>query len=468
MHDGAMSGTFVDPASFRDPAGRVLKRDGRIFRTVTAAGSKDYESVRASGLIDDLAAAGLVLPLGEVDPAAAGHPEGARYVLESEALALVSYPYEWCFGALKAAALLHLEVHLKALERDVTLIDASAYNVQFRGARPVFIDHLSFRPYEDGALWQGHRQFCEQFLNPLLLGALAGVPHNAWLRGRLEGIPAGQLSRLLPWRAKFSRHVLAHVVLPARFEQSAGKSRSLDTSALATAKLPRASLVKMLRGLQTWIAGLEPVAGPSVWRDYGQNHSYSNVGEDFKRTFVRDFLTATQPALLWDLGCNTGDYAALALASGAAGVIGCDSDLGSVEAAFARARAEDLNFLPLLVDAADPSPSQGWAGAERPDLRSRVTAQALLALALVHHLAIGRNVPLDAVVDWLVGLAPAGIIEFVPKQDPMVGKLLALRADIFSDYHEEAFLSALAAKARIVRSDLVPDSSRRLVWFERS
>ncbi|MCH8816049.1 MAG: class I SAM-dependent methyltransferase, partial [Chloroflexi bacterium] len=90
---------------------------------------------------------------------------------------------------LRRAALHYLDLHLDLLERNFTLSDASAYNIQFRGTRPVFIDVLSIRPYREGEYWTGYRQFCEQFLNPLLLVAVSGIPYQAWFRGNIEGIP---------------------------------------------------------------------------------------------------------------------------------------------------------------------------------------------------------------------------------------------------------------------------------------
>ena len=189
-----MSQAVAEPGSFRDPSGRVYRRDGRIFRTVLEPAVADFEFVRSTGLLQRLARDGLALAAEPVNASVLGDlAAGARYVLEQPKIPFISYPYEWSFLALKSAALCHLEVHLEALDHGVTLSDASAYNVQFEGARPVFIDALSFRHYRDGDLWVGHRQFCEQFLNPLLLRATLGIPHNAWYRGSPEGI--GTVSR---------------------------------------------------------------------------------------------------------------------------------------------------------------------------------------------------------------------------------------------------------------------------------
>jgi ribosomal protein L11 methylase PrmA len=392
-----------------------------------------------------------------------------RKVIQPEQLPFISYPYEWPFPALKAAALLHLDAQLMALEENVSFSDASAYNVQFLGPRPIFIDVLSFRRYRDGEFWIGQRQFCEQFLNPLLLRALLGVPHNAWYRGGLEGITAQQLNRILPFRRKLSWNVMSQVLLPARWKERAENLPDDRIASLRERRLSRAAYLGLLRQLRDWIARLEPLdTGRTVWGEYETSHTYASEEEIAKRNFVAQFIEQSRPALLWDLGCNSGAYSELALEAGASGVIGFDSDQGALERAFARARSKDLNFLPLFLDAADPSPGQGWNGVERRALQARADAQAVIALAFVHHLAIGRNIPLDQAVHWIVGLAPSGVIEFVQKSDPTVRKMLALREDIFDNYTEEAFVAALENRCRVVRSQEVSRTGRKLFQYDRS
>jgi ribosomal protein L11 methylase PrmA len=387
-------------------------------------------------------------------------------VVEHPRLAFISYPYEWCFHALKDAALLHLNVHLHCLDRGITLSDASAYNIQFQGSSPVFIDTLSFRPYREGEIWVGHRQFCDQFVNPLLLRALLGIPHNAWYRGSLEGIPVQHIANALPFRKKLSWNALKHVVLQAAFERLSTKKRA--PAAVKEIRLPRASYRALLTGLRDWLETLEPPKGEeTVWRRYAEDNSYRNEDAQKKGWFIGEFAAATRPALLWDLGCNTGEYARVALGSGARLAVGFDFDACAIERAYAVAKDKGLNLLPLALDMTNPSPSQGWAQHERKGLAERGPADALLALALVHHLAIAKNVPLDEVVNWLAGLARSGVIEFVPNNDPMVQELLRFREDIFPGYTEENFRNALSARARIHKVERISAAGRTLYWFER-
>jgi ribosomal protein L11 methylase PrmA len=460
-----------DGGSFRDPAGHVYRRNGRIFRTVSERAAEDYETVRDRGLLRCWADAGWIVDTTEVNGTEGGAiGNEARYLLEHPRLPFISYPYEWPFPALKAAALLHLDGQLMALDEGISFSDASAYNVQFIGPRPIFIDILSFRRYREGEFWIGHRQFCEQFLNPLLLRALLGIPHNAWYRGQLEGIPTGELSRLLPWHRKLSLNVASHVALPARWQRLAIENSDDGRIAkLREKRLSRAAYQGLLKQLRDWIARLEPLdTGPTVWSDYETDHTYASEEESAKRRFVGEFVEQTKPELLWDVGCNTGAYSELALTAGARGVIGFDFDQSALEKAFARARSKELNLLPLFLDAANPSPGQGWNGVERSALWTRANAQAVLALAFIHHLAIGRNIPLDQALHWIVNLAPSGVIEFVQKSDPTVQRMLALREDIFDGYTEEAFIAALASCSSILRSEQVSSAGRKLFQYTRA
>ena len=328
------------------------------------------------------------------------------------------FPYEWPFSVLKAAALLHLDLHLDLLERGVTLSDASAYNVQFRGARPLFIDILSLRRYREGEYWVGHRQFCEQFLNPLLLRALLGVPHNAWYRGSLEGLSASELTRLLPVHRKLSWNVMSHVVLQAKLDRKATREPERSIDKIREGRLSKTAFCGLLTQLRGWIARLQPAdTGPTTWSDYADTHTYGSDEEAAKRRFVAEFVQQAKPRLLFDLGCNVGDYAVLALEAGARRHRLRLRPAGPGDR-LRTGHKPDLSLLPLFLDAANPSPDQGWQQAERAGFAQRARADALLALAFEHHLAIGRNVPLAQLLPWLTGLAPAGVIEFVPKSDP--------------------------------------------------
>lgn len=463
-----MSMVQADPASFRDPGGRVFLEGSRVLRAVMQPNAAAYEAARAEDLYARLAGDGLLLPAHEIGLGQLGsQAEGAVHALEHPRIPFVSYPYEWSFAAHRAAALLHLDLHLAALKSGFTLSDATAYNVQFEGTRPVFIDHLSLRPYRDGEFWAGHRQFCMQFLNPLLFWSAFGTAPNAWFRGSLEGIAPEDLAPLLPIRRKLSWTVFTNVVAQASLQRRA-MSRRPSEARLRQGRLPHAAFVAMLTGLRRYIAGLKGPAGDTVWADYAGANSYSGTQADEKRRFVQEMVERVRPAMLFDLGCNSGDYSAAALDAGAGYVVGFDYDHAALDRAFDRFGRDGRPVLPLWLDAANPSPSQGWAQAERRGLQQRGPADALIALAFIHHIVIGRNVPLPMALDWLMEMAPVGVIEFPSKADPMVQRLLSLREDIFPDYTEGRFLTAIRDRANIVSSRHLSDGGRLLVWYDRT
>jgi ribosomal protein L11 methylase PrmA len=456
-----------DRGSFRDPAGYVAHYDGRVFRVLREDAFAAFEQLKSSGLLTELFARKWLVPTEfSSEPALGGL---SSRVLEHQPIGFISYPYEWPFELLKRAALFHLDLHLLALQFGFTLSDASAYNVQFVGTEPIFIDPLSLVPYGDGQLWLGRRQFCEQFLNPLLLTALLKIPFNAWYRGSVEGIASEDLARALHARHKVSWRVWSEVLLPLWLQRSAASDPSKVTAA-AQRKLPLHALQFMLRNLKAWIAGLRDpfAANTTVWSSYEAENSYLPEEEKRKQAFVSDFVARSKPNMLWDLGCNAGLYGETALRAGAQYVVGFDSDHGALSHAVQRAIRGGLKFLPLQMDACNPSPSQGWHQVERAGLNSRSRPDAILALALEHHIAIGRNVPLPMLLDWMVGLADSGVVEFVPKGDPAVQRMLSTRQDIFDRYSQGEFESELSKRASIERAEVVSSSGRTLYAYAKN
>ena len=206
----------------------------------------------------------------------------------------------------------------------------------------------------------------------------------------------------------------------------------------------------------------------TTWGDYGLLDSYDEAGREAKLRAVQEFSATVKPAKLWDIGCNNGAYTAAALEAGAGYAVGWDADENAVNQAFARAQKENLQLTPLLADLANPSPGQGWGEAERSGFAARADADAVIALALVHHLSIGRNVPLIEVGRWLSELASTGLVEFVPKADPQVQRMLKLRQDIFQDYTLEALIKGIESRGRIERRIPLGSGGRELLWFKRA
>ena len=453
-----------DAGSFRDPDTRVFHHNGAVFRCLSERAFADWKRLSATGFFSRFTADRRVIPTRLVTDTASLPPLDARWtaVLEHERLPLVSYPYEWSFGMLRDAALLQLDVTRAALDEGMTLKDATAFNVQWIGARPTFIDIGSFTAYAAGAPWAGYRQFCETFLYPLLLQAYRNVPFHPWLRGSLEGITAAQCSALLSGRDLLRRGVLAHVYLQAK-AQARYQDAPVDVGKELHAAGFGTELIKNnIDRLRRIVEGLRWKSARSTWSEYQREHSYEDADLRRKTEFVERILASQRWPLVWDLGCNTGNYSRLA-AGHADYVLALDGDHLVVERLYQSLKTDGPpNVLPLLADLADPSPGLGWRGRERLPLGDRGRPALILCLALVHHLVIGRNIPLDDFVAWLAQSGAELILEFVGRDDPMVERLLRNRRDQEFDYSPEAVRAALERHYGAVASEELASGTRTL------
>ncbi len=445
--------------SFRDPSGFVYTRDGTLFRQVNSGFRQTFEAFLASGLCEELVRDGFLVPHEPVGLEHSATPE-AYAVLRPERLPFVSYPYEWSFGQLQDAAALTLQIQERALRKGFTLRDSSAYNIQFQGGRPIFIDTLSFEPWEEGKPWAAYKQFCEHFLLPLTLMSTTDIRCGTLLRTYVDGIPLDLGSRLLPHRSWTSLSAALHIHLHAWAQgRYAG---SAVTSAAKGKSMSQRSLLTLVKNLSTATQRLSWRPSGTEWADYTTDNNYSDAASRSKREMVVAHLAAVKPKTVWDLGANTGEYsrAARELASY---VVSFDVDPAAVERNYRRVRSEkETGILPLLLDLTNPSPGQGWAGRERLSLEERGPADAVLALALVHHLAIGNNLPLERIAAYFRRLGRHLVIEFVPKSDSQVSRLLLSRPDIFPGYTKEGFEEAFQRHYHIQSVARVADSERWL------
>jgi ribosomal protein L11 methylase PrmA len=455
-----------DAGSYRDPAGFVFRRDGVVHRQVDRSFSDEWDAFIDSGLYGRLVDERVLVPHDDVDPALAAAPNAYR-VIRPERVELISYPYEWSFGQLKDAALLTLRAQSLAMEAGMTLRDASAYNVQLHRGRPLLIDSLSFERAVPDKPWAPYRQFCEHFLAPLALMARVDIRLGSLLRSHLEGIPLDLAASLLPGRTRLSFGLGPHVHLHARAQR-----RHADDNATAAshgAKMSAKQLATLIESLHDTVSGLEWEPQGTAWADYADNTSYGDAATEAKVLAVRAALSAAGGKRLWDLGANTGRYSRLAADAGYR-VVALDIDPAAVERGYRALRAEGRDDITtLLADITDPSPPLGWGSAERRGLLERIGEQAdvILALALVHHLAIGANVPLPMIAGLFARLAPEAIVEFVPKEDAMVQRLLAARRDVFPDYDLDGFRAAVTAHYEIVSETPIEGTARTLFGLRR-
>jgi len=453
------------PSSFRDPSGFLFRRDGALYRQVSTRYREAYDRLMTGGLYAELVEAGLLVRHEEADVSLAA-AEGAYKVLRPVELPFISFPYEWCFRQLQDAALTTLEIQRRALAKGMWLKDASAYNIQFLDGRSLLIDTLSFEPYPEGQPWVAYRQFCQHFLAPLALMSRTDIRLGQLSRVHLDGVPLDLASRLLPRRTWFSlglaMHLHAHAKTIVRYSDRATEPRSV------TGRFSRSSLEALVQSLTSTVRKLTWRGGDTEWADYYEaNNNYSDDAMKEKIRLVGEMLDAVKPATVWDLGANTGRFSRLASERGAF-TVAWDIDPSCVEANYRQvSRGRERNLMPLLLDLTNPSPPLGWANAERDSVAARGAAGMVLALGLIHHLAIANNVPLPSVASYLAGLGKTLVIEFVPKEDSQVRKLLSSREDIFDAYHVAGFEAAFRSCFEVERVASIPGSQRTLYLMKR-
>jgi ribosomal protein L11 methylase PrmA len=452
-------------ASFRDPSGFLFKRQGQLYRQINQAYQENYETLMSGGLYAALADKGWLVTHQEVDepPYQAGN---AYKVIQPELLPFISYPYEWSFSQLKAAALRTLAIQKLALEHGMSLKDASAYNIQFAGWRPVLIDTLSFERYSEGEPWTAYRQFCQHFLAPLALMSYRDVRLSKLSQAYIDGLPLDLSARLLPARTRLNFGLATHLHLHAASQQRYA-DRTVERSS-ARGRMGKTALLGLVDSLVSAVKKLSWKAAGTEWAAYYEETNYDNRAMQHKTEAVQDFIRRVRPGLVWDLGANTGRFSRLASQEGIF-CVSFDIDPAAVELNYRTCRKDkETHLLPLTLDLTNPSPAIGWQNQERHSLLQRGPVEMVLALALIHHLAIANNVPLEQLAEFFASITRWLAIEFVPKSDSQVQRLLATRQDIFPDYTDEGFEKALTAHFKLHERVEIAGSERSLYLFERN
>lgn len=454
----------VNAGSFRDRDGRVIHFQNRIFRGLgeTALGNfrvletkKFYQKLEANKQVvqtSELADADNPLP-SEVKSQWAGF-------VEHQSVPVISYPYEWTFSMLKAAASLQLHLMERAVSNGFVLKDATPYNVQFVDGKPVFIDIPSFEPLPEGEAWAGYRQFCEMFLFPLMLQAYKNCNFQPFMRAAIDGVDVQTAASLFGFRDRFRKGVTSHIWLQSKLDRRYGGSSDNVRSSLKSAGFSRELILVNVRKLQKLVNKLTWQAEGSEWGDYSEFHNYSDDDHKRKEDFVRDAVVSEKPHTVWDIGCNTGQFSRIAAAH-CQQVVSMDIDHLAVERLYLNPETP-ANILSLLQNVADPSPNWGWRNRERSDLQTRSRPDLVLCLALIHHVVISANIPLPEFIEWLASISDRLLIEYVSRKDDKVKTLLRNKEDKYQDYSQESLESNLARHFVIQKQLSVNNGDRTL------
>lgn len=450
--------------SFRDPSGRIMVSEGEIRREVHLSYKSQFDKLLSSGLYDNLVKSELLISHKEIH---APLHESLYKTIIPERIPFISYPQEWSFSQLKDAALATLKIAEIALSKGMILKDASAYNIQFLRGAPILIDTLSFDIYKEGEPWQAYRQFCQHFLAPLALMSKSDIRLGRLAQLYIDGVPLDLAAKLLPWKTKLSPRLFLHIHAHARAQGAYADKADVAAKTKKSARVSLTALRGLLDSLRLTIENLSWQPKGTEWGNYYSETNYSESSFSEKEKIVARLISIIQPKIVWDLGANAGEFSKIA-SSTAAQVMSFDVDYAAVEKNYLfNVRKKSKNILPLVLDLTNPTPRYGWASRERMGISDRGTADLTMALALVHHLAIGNNVPLSEIARFLSECGSTLLIEFVPKEDSQVQRMLASREDVFHDYSQSGFEAAFGDKFSIVERCEVPGTKRTLYLMTR-
>ncbi len=453
------------PASYRDPAGFVFELDGKLYRQINNVYRTQYAQLMQSGCYDQLVNKGWLLPHTALNNNPTGQPE-AFCTIEPDRLFFISHPGEWSFDMLRDAALLTLSILRDSLNHELILKDATPFNIQFRNGKPVLIDTLSFEHYHGNEPWVAYRQFCEQFLAPLALMHYTGQSLQQLLLAYPEGIPVATAAALLPRRSRWSLHINLHIHLHARVSKRAGQATEQQQTAART--FSRSKLLNLISSLESAVSRCRLKEDTTAWSDYYTEAATRDGYLVAKKELVEKMIAAVPYVYtVADLGANDGLFARMAAEKGKQ-VIAADQDAACINRFYKELKKEALPVQPLILDLAAPTPATGFRNKERASFISRCNADLVLALALVHHLAIGRNIPLPMAAAFFRDVSPWLIIEFVPAEDEKTKVLLAAKQRAYPDYTEAGFEKAFGADFSIEQKNPVPHSNRILYLLKRN
>ncbi|MFC2074896.1 methyltransferase [Bdellovibrionota bacterium] len=460
-----MNNFQIDQGSFRDRHGRIFYLNEEVYRGISKEAFSEWENFSSKPFYASMVSAGKLVKTEKIDDFAdLKIPGNWEAVLKHQKIPFISYPYEWSFGMLKDAALLQLELLLRGLKEDIILKDSSAFNVQWVGTNPIFIDIPSFQKLAPGEPWVGYKQFCQMFLYPLMIKAYKDIPFHPFLRGSIDGIDSEHCNNLMSSRDLFRSGVFLYVYLQSKFQKKYSDTKRVAKKELKSAGFNKEMIRANIKRLQNLTAKLQWKKLGSEWGDYAEDNSYPEEDQRIKQNFVRDCVKTKSWKLVWDLGCNTGTFSRIA-AENSEYVLAMDLDHLAVEKFYQELKREgNKTILPLVNNLADPSPNLGWRGMERKALPERGKPDLTLCLALIHHMVISANIPMSDFINWLASLGSSLIIEFVTKDDEMVKTLLRNKEDIYTDYELGPFESLLSNHFNIEKR-LEVKSGTRILYY---
>lgn len=454
------SGPNLHPASYRDPSGFIFHYNGKVYRQVNKSYQKDYEKLISSGLYQHLVDSQYLLPHIEIAENFSGDDNCFKTLLP-EQLSYISYPYEWSFDMLKDAAVLTLTIAQEAMKYGMMLKDATAFNVQWHKGRMIFIDTLSFEILDATKPWIAYRQFCETFFAPLALMHYLQQPLQPLMLAYPEGIPLPLASAMLPWKSKLNVGCYLHLHLNAKYNgQKAATSHKQVSFTQQKLDIILKSLLHTTKQFK--------LTHKAVWSDYYNEAQQREDYLDQKKSCIEKWVQQNPVKTAVDVGANEGFFSKL-LADNGIEVVSTDFDHYSINRLYNQIKTEvRQNIIPLVLDLSNPTPALGVNNTERASFIQRTQTDMVMALAVIHHLCIGKNIPFSSVAAFFASMGKRLIIEFVPKRDSKISEMLEHKKDIYSWYNEEGFLKSFSQYFTILDKQAIGTSGRTLYLMQQN
>jgi len=463
----------IDPGSYKDPAGQVFHYDKKVFRFVNSKESPLLSKFINSAVFIDLVKNGDIVDtrisdLGHNKEIAAQFGEGI--IFEHQKIEFISYPYEWSFSMCLDAAVLTLSLQRTLLENDLSLKDATPYNIQFVNSKPIFIDICSIESISYNAVWIAYSQFCQMFLYPLLLYVYRGInPKNIYL-ANIEGVTLEDTYKIIGLKAKLNTRLFTNLVLPKLLATIFKKIQLIDEKAstlTANLKNNKQVQVSIIRRLERLLKSLMDNKYSSHWSTYENTNSYNDTSEKIKMEFIESVFKKNNIKTVLDLGCNTGVYSKIAASYGT-DVIAVDSDLDCIDKLYRQAHDNREHILPLCIDLSNPSPSIGWDNKERKSFLKRVQFDCVFSLALIHHLMITGRHPLSQIVTTMSKMTKKYlIVEYIGPTDEMFKLLMLNRKENYNNYNLEYFRNKYLSSFNILAELPIANMDRVLFLMEK-
>jgi ribosomal protein L11 methylase PrmA len=456
-----MSNTVIHhPSSYRDPSGFIFEKNAVLYRQVNVSFQEHFDHFIQSGCYEQLVKKGLLIPHEIINE---NLTAGSEYyaIVKPERIDFISYPYEWSFDMLKDAALLTLQLVKEVLPYGLIVKDATPYNIQWHKGRLIFIDTLSFEKYKEEP-WIAYRQFCESFLGPLLIMHYSKKHLPELMLAWANGIPLTTIQSLLPKRSRFSVYTYLHIHLHAKY------SLKQDKAADNPKHLSKQKLLNLIASLEILINKLKVPDQESIWSEYYEEAAQRNDYLQQKKKIItawiaemKDIKTAA------DLGANEGEFSRI-LAKNNIHTIAADFDPYCINDLYRQIKnSGEKNIQPLITDLANPGPATGVNNEERASFLSRINTGLVLALALVHHLAIGKNIPFEMIARLFSRTGRKLIIEFIPKDDEKIKFMLQKKKDIYPGYNEANFVRSFEKYFTVIDKKMIPGSGRVLYLMQK-